>query len=134
MYTVRLDGSLEKKWNVEGWYSFGTYPSDDGVYLTRFGDWPTGDSPKKEDLAVAFYKQGKLIRTYSTADLIVDPKKVRVTVSHYQWLAEGQHGHFYYKQFGLTTIEGREIIFDLESGEITKVYEPNPENCSHAKP
>lgn len=125
MYALKVDGSFEKKWDVSGWYAHGVIPSDDAEFLVRMGDWPEGDRPTKEDLAVAFYRRGKLVRSYSTLDLVKDVTKVRRSVSHYQWLAEGKRSYIHDTTFVLTTIDGRCIVFDLTSGAISKVYEPN---------
>jgi hypothetical protein len=124
MYALKSDGSFEKKWETSGWYSHGVIPSDDAEFLVRIGDWPEGDGPKKEDLAVAFYRRGKVVRSYSTADLVIDTKKVRRTVSHYYWLAEGKRSYIHDTTFVLTTVDDRCIVFDLTSGMIARVYEP----------
>src|SRR5262245_44291637 len=42
-------------WSVSGWYAFTTFVSHDGRYLVRMGNWPRGDQPSDDHLAVAFY-------------------------------------------------------------------------------
>jgi len=125
MYALKGDGSFEKKWEISGWYAHEVIPSDDAEFLVRIGDWPRGAGPKKEDLAVEFYRRGKFVASYSTFDLVKDHRKVRRSVSHYDWLAEGPPSLIHETEFSLTTIDGRNIVFDLTSGAITKVYEPN---------
>lgn len=86
-YRLRRDGSDEELWRTDGWYSFEVFLSYDGEYLVAMGPWNMGSEPSKEDLAVAFYHKGKLLRQYSTADLVKDKSKVPASVSHYMWLA-----------------------------------------------
>ena len=81
-YRVRQDGTDEELWRTEGWYSFEVYLSFDGNYLVAMGPWSEGREPKKEDLAVAFYAKGKLLKQYSTTDLVRDKRKVVQSVSH----------------------------------------------------
>lgn len=133
-YKVEVDGSAKELWRVDGWYSFKVYLSLDGRYLVRMGPWNGGSEPKSDHLAVAFYKEGKLIRKYSTAELVKNRSKVQASVSHYFWLARDD----FQKQsegkidatdepalgwdgiFRLKTIDGISYRFDVTSGEIIK--------------
>lgn len=125
-YELRDDGTLTKLWSVKGWYAFRVFLSDDGRYLVRMGDWPMGDKPSKDDLAVAFYDRGKLLKQYSTADLVKDHTKVRASVSHYRWLYipkpeetdEILSYDNYEQKFHLKTIDGIRYIFDARTGNI----------------
>ena len=90
-----------------------------------------GSEPKKQDLAVAFYRQGKLIKQYSTADLVKDKSKVRKSLSHYMWLArdaelmksyserdpEAELRVFPNNTFRLKTCDGLVYFFVRQSGE-----------------
>lgn len=126
MYLVDGDGSLTKLWNVSGWYSHAVFLTNDGDYLVRIGPWNSGAHPSKEDLALSFYKGGRLLRSYSTAELIRAPNAVRVTTSHYEWRSE-EPPYIGMGEFWLTTIEGRFFVFDLESGAIKSVRDPKEE-------
>ena len=86
-YRLDADGKSTELYRTEGWYSFTVFISGDGRYLVRMGPWSVGHGPEENDLAVAFYKDGKLIKQYSTADLVRDKSKVVATVSHYFWQA-----------------------------------------------
>lgn len=86
-YRLGKDGKLTEMYRTDGWYSSQVFVSRDGHYLVQMGPWPMGDHPDKTDLAIAFHKDGKLLRSYSTADLIKGTSKVEATISHYQWLA-----------------------------------------------
>jgi len=126
MYLVGDDGSLTKQWSVSGWFSHDVFLTNDGAYLVRFGPWNLGAHPRKEDLALSFYKAGKLLRSYSTAEMVSDPKAVRVTTGHYEWRSD-EAPYIDRNEFWLTTIEGRFFVFDLESGAITTIREPAKE-------
>ncbi len=51
----------------------------------RLGNWPRGRELSEKHLAIAFYKDGKLLKSYSTKDLVKDPKALFVTTGHYKW-------------------------------------------------
>src|SRR5262245_31848410 len=69
-YKATVGQADELVWQTNGWYADDAFLSDDGAYLVRLGNWPSGDKPKASDLAIAFYKSGALLKSYSTADLI----------------------------------------------------------------
>jgi hypothetical protein len=132
-YRLRRDGSDEELWRTDGWYSFEVFLSYDGDYLVAMGPWSIGHEPSKEDLAVAFYRRGKLLRQYSTADLVKDKSKVRASVSHYMWLArdierfpetkkdpESELSVSWDNTFRLKTCDGIVYEFDMTTGEIKK--------------
>lgn len=75
--------------------------------------------PEEADLAVAFYDQGRLLKQYSTADLVQDKTAVVRTGSHYFWKARApvldpQN------VFHLQTIDGIVYEFDATTGTIKK--------------
>ena len=74
-YRVRNNGSDEVLWRTQGWYSTEVFLSDDGYFLVAIGPWNGGSQPRKEDLALSFYSDGKLIKQYSTADLVRTGRK-----------------------------------------------------------
>src|SRR2546423_15301375 len=71
-YEVDPEGEFKEIWRTSGWYCFEAFLSEDGKYLVRMGPWNGGREPAKGDLAVAFYENGKLLKEYSTADLVDD--------------------------------------------------------------
>jgi len=119
-FQLMPDGSSKELWRVEGWYALETYLSNDGHYLVRMGNWPTGDKPSQNDLAVAFYKDGIELKRFSTADLIKNPASVSKSISHYQWRGyEGDPPKLSHSlRFSLETVEGRVFVFDARSGKI----------------
>ncbi len=134
-YLVQWDGSLKELYRTEGWYSFEVFISRNGKYLVRMGDMGSGNTPRKEDLAVAFYQNGKLIKEYSTADLVVDNSKVVPAVDGgYVWRYKGPpqvDGNISEldllrfrlqldrdNNFKLYTIDGWTYTFDATTGKI----------------
>jgi hypothetical protein len=128
-YTFDMDGNFKELWKTSGWYSFEAFLSDDGQYLVRMGPWNGGHEPKKGDLAVAFYKNGKLLKEYSVVDLVKDKSKIQATVSHYFWLDRAMGpgagpGLEWDNVFHLKTIDGIMYQFDATTGEIKKTEKP----------
>lgn len=136
-YQLGGDGEMRELWRTEGWYAFKVFLADDGRHLARMGPWPLGWEPTPEHLAVAFYRDGQLLRSYSTADLIKDKKRVRVSASHYRWLAVADNSDWfrfdpdrephldnYYREFRLKTIEGVLYRFSVETGAIIEEVPP----------
>ena len=125
-------GEDELLWETKGWYSFQVFLANDLKHMVRMGMWATGRWPSTNELAVAFYRSGKLVKSYSTHDLVPDPKDVRLSVSHYQWYTQ-IHGleelepddpfgpletPKHKLTFSLTTTANERIIFDVQTGEI----------------
>lgn len=132
-YRLRKDGSDEELWRTKGWYSFEVFLSPDGEYLVAMGPWNVGRAPSPGDLAVAFYRRGKLLQQYSTADLVKDGGKVLQSASHYMWLArdleryakaekdpESELRIVWKNIFRLKTCDGILYDFDITTGEIKK--------------
>ncbi|WP_144391801.1 hypothetical protein [Pleionea sediminis] len=131
-YKVQEDGTLKELYRTKGWYSSSVFVSRNGRYLVRMGPWSVGMEPAKEDLAIAFYEEGKLLEQYSTADLVKDKSKVVPTVSHYFWQAPSPMDdevteaerlrlrlHLdYTNTFELHTIDGWTYTFDVTTGKI----------------
>jgi hypothetical protein len=129
-YRVKKDGSDQELWRTEGWYSPEVFLANDERSLVAMGPWNWGDTPKKEDTAVSFYRDGKLLKRYSTADLVKDPSKVFKSVSHYQWLARSAGEkpamwtdpeaqlHISGSMFYLKTCDGILYEFELTTGNI----------------
>lgn len=105
-------------WETDGWYSFEVYLSDDCKYLARMGDWARGSIPSNKHLAVAFYKEGILLQSYSTKDLIRNPLAVQKSVSHYQWEAEPAKFDHWQNRLEIVTIEGKKYVFDITTGNV----------------
>ena len=114
---LAADADRTPLWKVSGWYAAKTFLSNDGRNLVRMGPWAS--KPLDEELAVAFYCDGREIRRYVVADLVQDESAVQRSVSHYNWQASDsdlprltEDG-----RFQLRTIDGRLVTFDITNGE-----------------
>ncbi len=116
LYKVR-SGKDKALYTVSGWYSYQVFISNDGTHLIRMGDWPSG-RPKKEDLALAFYVNGKEIKRHSTLDMLKEPSKAPRSISHYRWLESVDASYIPYEMFSVLTVEKIKITFDITTGEI----------------
>jgi hypothetical protein len=121
-YLVQWDGSLKELYRTEGWYSSEVYISRDGQYLVRMGDIGFGSKPRKDDLAVAFYHNGKLLKEYSTADLITDHSKIIAT-------DYGEYKAYYWRYLGprkmngeITEVDLFKYRLQLDKNNIFKLY------------
>ena len=131
-YKVAANGALKEIWNVSGWFAFQVFLSDDGEHLVRMGPWNVGREPKKTDLAVAFYKRGKLLKEYSTADLVEDKAAVLTSVTHYRWLALTDTALMLDPDniFHIRTIDNIQYDFDITTGDIKSKKKPNTPDTS----
>ncbi len=109
-----------------------------GTVVVRVGPWQRGHDPRADHLALAFYQDGKLIRRYSTLDIAgserAEPgafsryRNVSASVSHYTVFDSGPALTKITETIGATfkedwvieatTIDGRVLVFDLETGEL----------------
>jgi hypothetical protein len=132
LYRLKPDGKMEEVYRTEGWYSFKVHVSHDGRYLVQMGPWTSGSEVSEKHLAIAFHKDGKLIKRYSTINLVKDPDQLEYSVSHYRWLAPGLNQKLtdaqkdalwpkldYHNKFTLNTLDGWTYVFDATNGEIT---------------
>jgi len=131
-YKVVANGALKEIWNVSGWFAFRVFLSDDGEHLVRMGPWNCGREPTKSDLAVAFYKRGKLLKEYSTADLVEDKSAVITSVTHYRWLALTDTALMLDPDniFHIRTIDNIQYGFDITTGDIKSKKKPNTSDTS----
>jgi hypothetical protein len=108
------------------------------VVVVRLGPWHLGNDPSSDHLALAFYNGAFLKKQYSTLDISGDvpsaegsPSKyanVSVSVSHYSVFSSGPEvikatdgASSTLKEDWVvraTTVDGRELVFDAETGEI----------------
>ncbi|MCZ6598718.1 MAG: hypothetical protein O7B99_13855 [Planctomycetota bacterium] len=118
VYEVKAVGPDEALWSVEGWYAYDVFLANDGEHVIRMGNWPQGQEPEQADLAVAFYRKDRLLASYSTADVILDPSKVRPSVSHYMYRGEVPVLDRRAMQLRLVSVDRVEWIFDVTTGKV----------------
>lgn len=134
LYDLRADGSWRARYRTQGWYASELFVSADGRTLVRLGPWQRGKAIAPDHLALAFHRDGKLLRQYRVAELVKDPTAVRATVSHYFWRLDevsGEEGGVDAPRlsdvdgtFTLKTIDGIEYVFGLEDGAIRRTDPP----------
>jgi len=98
----------------------------------RFGRWNTGHEANTNDLALEFYYDGRLLKSYSTLDIAGKPDNVSTSVSHYVW-SGAIRGYSYlisasseYLIYGFTlkTKDGRTLCFNVKTGELVRDGKP----------
>jgi hypothetical protein len=112
-------------------------PANDTL-LVRLGPWHRGHDPSSDHLAIAFYKGGTLLRRYSTLDIAGGEKakdggiskyaNVSASVSHYTVFERQPEMVRVTSNVGpvftvswiikAATVGGRELVFDMVSGEL----------------
>jgi hypothetical protein len=110
------------------WYSPRIYLSGvvKKVSVVRFGCWNRGYRANTNDLALAFYYDGKLLKWYSTLDIAGRADNVQPSTSHYTWCGKvAGYGHIA-RSYGFTieTIDGRTLCFDVRTGELVNESKP----------
>jgi hypothetical protein len=114
----QADGASQPLWKVD-WYAHEgeVFLAPDGQHLARLGPWAQGGV--YDELAVAFYQNGTLMKSYLVRDLVANPQALPHSVSHYQWHNEVT---FDPDQLHLTiaTVPGITYRFDVTTGEMVK--------------
>lgn len=92
-----------------------------GISVIRLGPWHRGHKATKDELAIEFYLNDKLLKKYSTLDIAGTPDNVSASVSHYT-LFEDVTGYKYTQdnkvRFVVKTHDGREMSFNPVDGKI----------------
>lgn len=122
-------GEKDKLLQTYDWYSPQVYLYGwlaGGVYAVQTGSWNRGHAPQSDHLAVAFYKDDKLLKKYSTLDIAGDSKNVSASVSHYmvfQKINGFRRAFSNQLYFDVVTTDGRSLSFDVETGKIVSPAE-----------
>jgi hypothetical protein len=118
-----IDETEEAVWTVD-WYASKVDITRDGKHLVRWGPWPSVED--YDELALEFYENGVLLRSYRVSDLVAAPQKLPRTVSHLSWRAESEfnaeEGELY-----LRTENDEEYLFDVSTGDV--IEKPGPVNA-----
>lgn len=120
VYAVGNDKNADRvQYTVSGWYAHQVFLSYNGLHLVRLGNWPRGRAPSPAHLAIAFYKKGKLVKRYSTAQLIKNHQNVQPSVSHYRYYRKiGGLDPGFGERFSITSVDGVNYLFDIRTGMI----------------
>ena len=128
VYNIIPGEQGESLWEVNGWYTFFTYISCDGKYLIRMNtvmndvfDSPIDEEKLNEGLmAIAFYENGKLIKSYDVFDLDIE---TGASIQTIVWMNRGVRYKFSEpcgNIFELVAWDGTGLSFDITTGEIVK--------------
>ncbi|MDY0166636.1 MAG: hypothetical protein RBS80_08845 [Thermoguttaceae bacterium] len=126
VYSV-TNGSRERKWAMPGWFRV-AYLADDGEHLV-IGHEGINLLPldlNKDDILVYFVKKGQVVHTLPVSEVIKNKSSLKRTASHLLWgsyLGIDKEGHF-----GIDTVEGRSLYFDVTTGELAKAASSTSEN------
>ena len=91
--------------------------------VVRVGPWNDGHRANKNDLAIAFYLNGKLLKKYSTLDISGKPTNVSGSVSHYTVFSSIDgfqrqgHGRL---DFIATRVDGVQMRFSSDTGQMIR--------------
>jgi hypothetical protein len=110
---------------VVHWFANRVKISNDGRFLVRFGPWAT-DLEGHSDLAIAFYKDGTLLKSYRVKDLVHDFSSVDESISHYRWEATESNSVAGFSandtRFTVVTTDKDAYEFDVTTGKIASVH------------
>jgi hypothetical protein len=113
-------GETEPIWTVD-WYAFRVDITPDGKHLVRWGPWAF--TPNYNELALEFYENGEILRSYRVSDLVAEPQSLPHTVSHYSWRDEAEFNGEK-RELSVRTYNGEEYLFDATTGEIVRESKP----------
>jgi hypothetical protein len=111
----RNDGTSEPLWQVS-WYAHGAEIFSDGVHLVRHGPWAS----KLSDEAISFFAKDKLLRTYRVSDLIKDKRRLKRSISHFEWSTDGRLDDSKLR-YTVLTVERKCYLFDVTTGKLISV-------------
>lgn len=117
------DGSTSPLWLLESAsvrsYGYRVFVSSDGHHLAKTGWWTNATT----DEAVTFYKDGKILASYSVRD-----------VATASWFLPGGHGHYDWdreitfdddrKTLTVVTNHYDKLVIDMTTGKITSAFRP----------
>jgi hypothetical protein len=110
----KIDGAEKAIWTVD-WYAFQVDITPDGKHLVRWGPWPSVEG--YDELALEFYENGDLLRSYRVSELVAAPQKLPRTVSHLAWRAETEF-NAQDRELYLRTENDEEYLFDVTTGDV----------------
>lgn len=124
----RNDGSITLLWPMQyiSWQQRITLSSD-GHHMVVWGEWPRDYGA----LALSFFADGNLLRSYSVQELVTYPEELPHSVSHYQWLFD----HKLDDERGLLSIETHnheKYVFGLSTGGVLSKAIPTAAVGEHA--
>ncbi len=140
IYKVKPD--VDEVEDVYDWYSGEVYlaGTSQGTLVVRVSSGFRDGEPKQEDLAVALYLRGRLLKEHSALELAKEGRRVERSTSHYRWCRRvigytwltSHQAKVLKFGFAVETVDGRLLCFDAWSGELLDGWKP--EHGSGEKP
>jgi hypothetical protein len=127
VYSINPKDGSEQLIATYDWFSKQIYLMDYRG-LVRLGPWQRGRKASANHLAIAFYKDGKLLKEYSTLDIAGKENNVSSSVSHYtvfekiigfRWLGADDYA------FDVQTNDNRTLSFNISTGNLFTQEEEN---------
>lgn len=102
------------------------YISDDRQYLVRRGPMPEIGS--LEQLAVSFYKNGELLKSYNISSFVRQEKRLPTTTSHFGWVKKYSIKN---NKLYIITTNWKFFTIDITTGEMKGVIDTYPVPTSY---
>src|SRR3990167_1569521 len=80
----KVDKDSDELVQTYDWYAPQIYIFDNGLSIVRLGPWPRGQKASQDHSAIAFFKNGRLLKDYSTLDIAGSEDNVERSISHYR--------------------------------------------------
>ena len=107
------------RWQAPEMFVFGAGPER---RIVQLGPLPSGPGTIMECLAIAFYKNGETIRTYTARDIVKNAQDPGATLTHYQVFGRrlgfrraADSGRL---EFDIEDYRGILLTFDVETGDL----------------
>ena len=109
----------QELYRVGSWHP-NSFLSDDGDYFTagNIGNNLLELTCTLDETMLIFYRRGSIIKTIRLGEIIGDLRALPRSPSHYLW---GHYqGHVSLHRFGVDTVEGHRLTFDVTTGNQVK--------------
>jgi len=129
VYKLEDDGTSTKLWKTQMTYAYPSelFLAEGGEHLVRFVAWPRGQQPTAGDSALVFYKRGKVIKAYSSADLAHGHKYIDTAEGFALGRGKPEFiGRIEDHRIRIGIQNGGEYVFDYDTGEIAAVVRDAP--------
>lgn len=118
LYRLGKQGKRTKSWETPGWFD-NTALSNDGEHfvVVHAGGGLLNLDYKPDELLFSFHRRDETLGEVRLNQLYRDPRpeSLERTVSHYAW--SRVHGFDTNNHYVVTTIDGREFVFDVATGK-----------------
>lgn len=119
VYSMGERGAFKEVWSRGGLNSRELFLSDDGHYVVCVDTWPTGHSPKSEQV-IAIYNEGSLVKAYLASELVRDIENIRYSTSHFRWSADWPPVLLRGYTLSFTNVEDDLCEIDIRTGKLDR--------------